>query len=132
MALAILKRPPSGVILVFSLFVLLFIALYFMSAVTQSSEQFGRLYYLLLVISAIGLIALVALISVNLLRLVRQYQLGIAGSRLTVRLVIMFVILSVLPVSVVFYFSIGFLHRGAASIAGLTSALSRPSRMRSN
>ncbi len=115
MALAILKRPPSGVVLVFSLFVLLFVALYLMSAVTQSSEQFGRLYYLLLVISAIGLIALVALIGINLLRLVRQYQLGIAGSRLTVRLVIMFVILSVLPVSVVFYFSIGFLHRGIDS-----------------
>ncbi|MEO5573391.1 MAG: ATP-binding protein, partial [Gammaproteobacteria bacterium] len=88
---------------------------YLMGAVTQNSEQFGKQYFWLLAISATGLIVLAVLISINLLRLMRQYRAGIAGSRLTVRLVIMFVILSVLPVSVVFYFSIGFLHRGIDS-----------------
>ncbi|MEO5703306.1 MAG: HAMP domain-containing protein, partial [Gammaproteobacteria bacterium] len=115
MAFVILKRPPSGVILVFGLFVLLFGGLYLMSAVTQNSEQFSKLYSPLLAINAAALIALAVLISANLLRLMRQYREGIAGSRLTVRLVIMFVILSVLPVSIVFYFSIGFLHRGIDS-----------------
>ncbi|NOY67530.1 MAG: HAMP domain-containing protein, partial [Gammaproteobacteria bacterium] len=51
----------------------------------------------------------------NLYKLVRQYRDGVAGSRLTVRLVLVFVILSVIPVSVVYYFSLQFLQRGVDS-----------------
>jgi len=58
---------------------------------------------------------LVGMIVVNLFRLVRQYRTGVAGSRLTVRLVLVFVVLSVIPVSIVYYFSLQFLQRGVDS-----------------
>ncbi|HLA75436.1 MAG TPA: HAMP domain-containing protein, partial [Gammaproteobacteria bacterium] len=115
MALTVLKPRRPGLILVITLFVLLFAALYLMSAVTQNSQRFGELYSLLLAINALGLVTLLVLIGINLLRLIKQYRMGLAGSRLTLRLMIIFVILSVAPVSVVFYFSLGFLHRGIDS-----------------
>ncbi|MEW6354139.1 MAG: ATP-binding protein [Pseudomonadota bacterium] len=115
MVLAALKHPRASLALAVALSMLLFAALYLMSAVTQNSERFGEIYGLLLAVNALGLIALTVLIGANLLRLVRQYRRGEAGSRLTLRLVLMFVILSVAPVSVVFYFSVGFLHRGIDS-----------------
>lgn len=111
----LVKHPRAGMVLALGLFVLLFGALYLMSAVTQNSEQFGRSYGLLLAINALGLVSLTVLIGVNLWRLLRQYRQGLAGSRLTLRLVVMFMILSVAPVSVVFYFSLNFLHRGIDS-----------------
>jgi len=46
---------------------------------------------------------------------VRQYRAGAAGSRLTVRLVLVFVVLSVIPVTIVYYFSLQFLQRGVDS-----------------
>lgn len=115
MAAKVLKPPRSGLSWIVMLFLLLFASLYLLSAVTQSSEQFGRLYFLLLAINVLGLVVLMVLIGANLWRLVRQYRQGLVGSRLTLRLVITFVILAVVPVSLVFYFSLGFLHRGIDS-----------------
>ena len=60
-------------------------------------------------------ILLVVLIGKSIWQLIQQYRKGRTGSRLTVRLVIMFVILSVTPVSVVYYFSLDFLKRGIDS-----------------
>lgn len=114
MAFAALKRYRFGLIL-WVAFGLLFASLYLMSEVTRNSEQFGRLYSWLLTVNALGLVSLVVLIGVNLARLVHQYRKRAAGSRLTLRLVVMFVALAVAPVSVVFYFSLDFLHRGIDS-----------------
>ena len=85
------------------------------AAATQNSAQFGRVYFGLLLINVLGLITLVTLIAINLIRLVRQYHNQVTGSRLTVRLVIMFVLLAVAPVSVVYYFSLDFIQRGIDS-----------------
>ena len=41
--------------------------------------------------------------------------MNVAGARMTSRLVVMFVVLSIVPVSVVYYFSLQFLHRGIDS-----------------
>ena len=95
-----LRRLATGVFPIAALFSLLLISLYLMSAATQNSAQFGRVYFGLLLINVLGLITLVTLIAINLIRLVRQYHNQVTGSRLTVRLVIMFVLLAVAPVSV--------------------------------
>ena len=110
-----LRRLATGVFPIAALCVLLLVSLYLMSAATQNSEEFGRLYFILLLINIVGLITLITLIGINLVRLVRQYHNQVTGSRLTVRLVIMFVVLAVAPVSVVYYFSLEFIQRGIDS-----------------
>lgn len=90
-------------------------SLWLLSAATENSAQFGRLHIILVGINLLGLIVLVGLIGANLLRLVHQYRRSATGSRLTTRLVIIFVIMAVVPVSIVFYFSLGFMQRGIDS-----------------
>ncbi len=115
MFLNALKRLTSGPKPVALLFALLLASLYLMSGATQNSGLFGRLYSLLLAINLLALLLLVALIARNLVHLVSQYRQRAPGSRLTVRLVAMFVVLAVAPVTVVYYFSLQFLHRGIDS-----------------
>jgi PAS domain S-box-containing protein len=86
-----------------------------LSAATENSSQFGRMHLVLVVINVLGLIVLVGLIGINLSKLLSQYKRNVTGSRLTARLVVIFVILSVAPVSLVYYFSLGFLQRGIDS-----------------
>lgn len=115
MASATLKRLGSGFMPLLTLSVLLLISLSLMSAGAENSEQFGHIFFFLLLINVLGLVALLVLIGANLIRLVRQFRKGATGSRLTVRLVIIFVILALLPVTVVYYFSLGFIQRGIDS-----------------
>lgn len=115
MATVRLRRLSAGLAPILALFALLLVSLYLMSAATQNSDEFGRLYFTLLLINVLGLVTLVVLIGANLARLIRQYRKGAAGSRLTVRLVVLFVILALVPVSLVYYFSLGFIERGIDS-----------------
>ena len=86
-----------------------------MGEAIQNSEQFGIIYFWLLVFNIFALLVLLTLIAINLFRLVRQYRAQAPGSRLTARLVVVFVTLAVLPVVVVFYFSLNFLNRSIDS-----------------
>ena len=88
---------------------------YLMSNATQDSASFGQLYSILLAVNAAALIGLGTLIAWNLYHLLRQTRERRPGARLTVRMVIVFVILSVTPVTIVYYFSLQFLHRGIDS-----------------
>jgi len=115
MVTATLRRLGAGFLPVVILSVLLLISLYLMSNATQNSEEFGRIFFALLFINIVALVILLVLIGTNLVRLIRQYRNRATGSRLTVRLVIMFIILALLPVSVVFYFSLGFIQRSIDS-----------------
>jgi nitrogen fixation/metabolism regulation signal transduction histidine kinase len=115
MAPRTLKRFVTGIGPVLAFVLLLLVSLVLMSNATQGSAHFGQLYSVLLVINALGLIALGGLIAWNLFTLLRQVRRGRAGARLTVRMVAVFVILSVTPVLVVYYFSLQFLHRGIDS-----------------
>lgn len=115
MAITAIKRLFSGATPIVVLFVLLLTSLYLMSGATHNSAIFSEMYSLLLVINVLAIALLIGLIGKNLYDLVRQYRKRVTGSRLTVRLVLMFVILSVTPVSVVYYFSLDFLQRGIDS-----------------
>lgn len=115
MANRALKRFFTGLGPILAFVLLLLVSLVLMSNATQGSARFGRMYSVLLVINALGLIALGGLIAWNLFTLLRQVRRGQAGARLTVRMVAVFVILSVTPVLVVYYFSLQFLHRGIDS-----------------
>ncbi|WP_455201529.1 ATP-binding protein [Kaarinaea lacus] len=111
----LLKRISDSFFPVLAMGLFLVLSLTLLSTATQSSVQFGRLHLVLVVINALGVIVLVGLVGVNFIRLIRNYRRNVVGSRLTSRLVIVFVILAVAPVSVVYYFSLGFLQRGIDS-----------------
>jgi nitrogen fixation/metabolism regulation signal transduction histidine kinase len=55
------------------------------------------------------------MVAVNVVKLVRRYRRQAAGSRLTARILILFVLISLLPVGAVYYYSLGFLLRGIDS-----------------
>ena len=97
------------------LFGVLLIALILMSNATENSARFSELYSWLFLISALGLLLLMLLIGHNLYRLLRRYRNREPGSRLTLRLVIIFIAISAAPVAVVYYFSMQFLQRGIDS-----------------
>lgn len=98
-----------------SLFIFMLASLVMMSQALQNSELFDRYYSVLLILNASGLIILIILILLNLKRLIRQFKNKIVGSRMTLRMVMLFSLLSVTPVLIVYYFSLDFLHRGIDS-----------------
>ena len=110
-----MKRVTASPAPIIVLGLLLLGSLTLMSDATENSARFGQVYSLLLVVNAFGLVTLAALIGWNLLRLIGQVRRRRPGARLTVRMVAMFVMLSVTPVLVVYYFSLQFLHRGIDS-----------------
>lgn len=114
MAVKTLKRLAYGTLMLVGA-VLWLSALLLLSKTAQSSAEFGRLHELILLINAAGVMILLVLIATNLLRLVTDYRRHVGGSRLKARMVTMFVILTVLPLLLVYWFSVQFLHRGIES-----------------
>ncbi len=100
---------------IIALLILLLVSLYSISDATSNSASFGKYYTVLVFFNAIGLILLLGLIVYNVYKLVVQYRLKAIGSRLTTRMIGVFVILTIIPVSIVYYFSLTFLHRSIDS-----------------
>lgn len=98
-----------------ALVVLLLVSLYLISDATTNSASFGRYYGWLLLFNSVGLVFLLGLIAYNFYKLMVQYRLREIGSRLTARMMTVFVVLTLIPVSVVYYFSLSFLHRSIDS-----------------
>ena len=94
---------------------LLLVSLYLISDATSNSATFGKYYDWLIFFNAVGLIVLLALIVYNVYRLIVQYRLKTIGSHLTARMIGVFVLLTIIPVSIVYYFSLSFLHRSIDS-----------------
>ncbi|MDH3689235.1 MAG: ATP-binding protein [Gammaproteobacteria bacterium] len=90
-------------------------ALFMLTTAAQHSTAFGEQYSLLLAVNLLGIVALAALIIVNLWRLVRQFRARVLGSRLAMRFLGAFVLLAVLPLAIVYYFSVQFVSRGIDS-----------------
>ncbi|MFA7522122.1 MAG: ATP-binding protein [Halothiobacillaceae bacterium] len=103
--------PPISAMVV----VLLLVLLYLVSDSLRAVEQPEGLYLALLGVSAVGLLFLALVVLWHIVRLIRHYRRGRPGARLTARLVLTFVALSVVPVVIVFYFSLTFVQRGIDS-----------------
>jgi nitrogen fixation/metabolism regulation signal transduction histidine kinase len=100
---------------ILALVVLLMVSLYTIGDATSNSATFGKYYNWLVFFNALGLVVLLGLIAYNVYRLIVQYRLKAIGSHLTARMIGVFVLLTIIPVSVVYYFSLSFLHRGIDS-----------------
>ncbi|MDH3466881.1 MAG: two-component sensor histidine kinase, partial [Gammaproteobacteria bacterium] len=95
--------------------ILLLGAVLLLTAAAQHSEILSDHFSILVVVNLFGILILALLIAANLWRLVRQFRSGILGSRFTIRLLIAFALLAILPLSVVYYFSVQFLNKGIDS-----------------
>ena len=100
---------------ILALVILLLVSVYAISDATSNSADFGKYYNWLIFFNAIGLIALIGLIAYNVFKLVIQYRLKTIGSRLTARMIGVFVLLTIIPVTIVYYFSLNFIHRSIDS-----------------
>ncbi len=91
------------------------IALFLLSRSAQNAQDFDRLHIVILSINGVGVLVLFMLLVGNLARLLREYRTNVPGAKLKARIVGMFVGLAVLPLLVVFYFSVQFINRGIDS-----------------
>jgi nitrogen fixation/metabolism regulation signal transduction histidine kinase len=91
---------------------LVLVALFLLSRTAQNSDDFDRLHNVILAINVAGVLVLFVFLVGNLARLLREYRTHVPGAKLKARIVGMFVGLAVLPLLVVFYFSIQFINRG--------------------
>ena len=91
---------------------LVLVALFLLSRTAQNSDDFDRLHNVILSINIAGVIVLFIFLVGNLVRLLREYRTHVPGAKLKARIVGMFVGLAVLPLLVVFYFSMQFINRG--------------------
>lgn len=86
-----------------------------MSNATKNSERFGELYVVLFLVNILGLATFIVLIGSKIRQLVGQLRQRVPGARLTLRMLIIFITLSVTPVLVVYAFSVDFINRGIDS-----------------
>ncbi len=110
-----MKRMTKGASPMLGLFALLLVSLYLMSDASQNAARFDQLYIGLLLLNSIFLLSLVVIISINIFEFVRQVVAKQPGSRLTMRLVLMFVVLALTPAAIVYAFSVQLLDRGIDS-----------------
>jgi len=108
-----LRLPVSLSICI--LFGLILLSLQLMSTATQESSELSDMYSWLLVGNSLGSIVLFVLIGINVYSLARELKKREAGSRLTTRMVSLFVLLAIAPATIVFYFSVQFLNQGIDS-----------------
>ncbi|MEJ2515428.1 MAG: ATP-binding protein [Gammaproteobacteria bacterium] len=87
-------------------------ALIFLASTVENADRFGRFYNWIFLFNAAGAVILLGLIIANLVRLVRGYRRNTPGTRLASRMVAIFVGLVVLPLGLVYYFSVQFISRG--------------------
>ena len=103
---------PAAVIAV-SIFFL--VVTFGLSMSAQNAPNQGAWFTALLLVNTLGIIVLLVFLVASLIRLIRQYRQRVIGSRLMVRFVILFIILTIMPISVVYYFSAQFLSKGVDS-----------------
>jgi nitrogen fixation/metabolism regulation signal transduction histidine kinase len=107
-------KPPISISVVV-VFGLIIVSLHLMSTATQDASGLGEMYSWLLLINTLGSVLLLALVAANVHALVQQVRKRKAGARLTLRMVFLFVLLSMAPASIVFYYSTQFLNHSIDS-----------------
>ncbi len=90
-------------------------ALLMMAQTVQQSANFSALHPVIVGINVAGLLVLLILIGGRLTQLVRDWRRRVVGSRLEARMVWMSATLVMVPLLLVFYFSVVFLNRGIDS-----------------
>ncbi len=91
------------------------ISLFLLATASANTELFARRYDLLLVLNGALVVLLMLLVGVQLFRLRRNLKAGVFGSRLALRLVLLFALVAVLPGALVYAVSVQFLGKSIES-----------------
>ena len=110
------RLRPTAIVLALTAGALIWLAgLIWFAQVAQNSAALARLQNGILLISVAVICVLSLLIVGNILQLVRDYRAQVPGARLTARMVGLLVFLTVVPLLVVYTFSLQFINRGIDS-----------------
>ena len=110
MVAQLIRRLANSIWLMMVLFVFLICALYFVANTGEHLDSFGRSYQWLMFGTATALSLIGILIVASVWRLIVDLRQNISGSRLTLKLVIMLVVMALLPMALVYSFSVKFLR----------------------
>lgn len=110
-----LIRKLLGPVPIIAVSVFFLITSFLLSVAAQKAQIGEQWFTTLLVVNVLGIIILLLFVIANFMRLANQYRKRIVGSRLMMRLVVLFLLLTCLPISVVYYFSAQFLSKGIDS-----------------
>ena len=102
-----------GLTLVLSL--LLLGASVFLSQSAQDGDLFGDYYTALIILNAVGIAIHALLTFIQVRRLFSAFRARTLGSRLTLRFIATFAVLTLVPLAMVYYFSVQFLSRSIDS-----------------
>ena len=110
MVAQLIRRLANSLWLMMFLFVFLVCALYFVANTGEHLDSFGQSYHWLMLgtATALGLIGVLVIASVW--RLLADLRQNVSGSRLTLKLVIVLVVMALLPMALVYSFSVKFLR----------------------
>ena len=109
------RRTLSSALLMGLLFVVLIVSLYGLGTMALRLDRFGRYYHWLLLGNALALAFIGVLIGLNGWRLIGEFRRQVAGARLTLKLVVLSVLLALVPVMLVYGFSVRFLRANISS-----------------
>ena len=107
----IVRRIISPIPII-SVSTLLLFTLTFLIIKSLSEDNTGELQLWITIIGSIGIFILTFFLITNCYRLFRQYKRNEIGSKLTSKLVVIFLFLTVIPFSLIYFFSIQFLSKG--------------------
>ena len=95
-------KPPISISVGGVVFVLILVSLHLMTSATQDATGLGEMYSWLFIINILGSVLLLALVAANIAALVGQVRKRKAGAQVTLRMVVIFIFLSMAPASIVF------------------------------
>ncbi len=110
MVAQLIRRLANSLWLMMGLFLFLVCALYFVANTGEHLDSFGQSYHWLMRITASALVIIGVLILSSVWRLIVDLQQNVSGSRLTLKLVIMLVVMALMPMALVYSFSVKFLR----------------------
>lgn len=110
MVIKLIRNLANSLVLMLVLFLFLMATLYFVANTGEHLDSFGRSYqwWMMGTVVALGLIGI--LIFASLWRLVADLRNNVSGSRLSLKLVVILVVMALLPMTLVYSFSVKFLH----------------------
>ena len=112
MAIRTLVKRISSPGIVIAVSTALLFALSFLIVKSLSDDDSGALQFWIIVVGGVGTAILVFFLFTNGYTLFRQYSRKEIGSRLTIKLVGIFFVLTLIPFSLIYFFSIQFLTNG--------------------
>ena len=95
-----------------ALSVIFLISSFLLTPAAQDADLFGNYYLALIVFNVIGVMVLALLTTLNIWRLIREFKAQVMGSRLTLRFVGAFSMLTLAPLIIVYFFAVNFLSKG--------------------